>query len=205
MSRSSRRCPSFEELLARLAGADASGEVAAHVASGCRACAERLTLLERLRAAFARGPLPAVPERLSAAARALAVVGGGDGRGLLGRVRELVAQKLLDTSSPELVPALRDAATVDRHQLYAAGTLEVDLALVESGALVGQVLADLEDEPLLAGAVCTLLGDGEAREAPLLPNGDFRFEAVGAGRYSLVVESEHLRVLLPEVDLTPPP
>ena len=114
---------------------------------------------------------------------------------------------MLDTRQIELAPALRDGGPIDRHLLFEAGPFEVDLAFVEGGALVGQVLAEEEasaaGEPSgLEDAVCVLLGDGDARESALHTNGDFRFERVEPGRYALFVEAREVRVVVPEIDLS---
>ncbi len=127
--------------------------------------------------------------------------------GPLARVRELIAKKLVDTASFGLAPALRgseEGGPVDRHLLYAADSFEVDLAVVEGGSLVGQVLADDGEGPHLSGAVCVLVGENAARETDVRNNGDFRFEDVRPGRYALFVESTELRLVVPELDLTSP-
>lgn len=207
------RCPGFDELLSHLAGGDAG--VAAHLASGCASCARRVELLGALRATFAAGPLPEVPTHLSHAALAIPQEetaagerGESPGMGALARIRELFARPLIDTASLGLAPALRGddegSGPIDRHLLFEAGPYEVDLAVVEGGSLVGQVLCDEADEPALAGAVCVLLDERDAREERLCSNGDFRFEDVGPGRYALFVESAELRLVVPELDLTEP-
>jgi hypothetical protein len=138
---------------------------------------------------------PEVPPALARAARDVA-----RGASPLRRLRESLARLLFDSAAgPVAAVALRGAGPAARHLQYEAGTLQLDLAVLGSDTLVGQ-LAGMEDA---AAATCMLAGPQGARWAPLEDNGDFRFEQVAPGRYLLALETGDQRLLVPDLDLGP--
>lgn len=218
-------CPAYDELLSWLAepAGDQLGDVAQHVRGGCPECRRRLELLDVLARSMGHAPPPTVPAALrtrvltafaaadaqSAAAGSTAVplVGAVErlGRAVgqsLGALREFVAELLEPGPSPALAAGLRgdDDSGLRRYQ---AGPYLLDVAMVERRSLLGQLTDDeggeVED---FMGATAVLCGADGAREISIDADGGFRFEQAGPGRYALLVESESLRLVFPDVDLT---
>jgi hypothetical protein len=134
--------------------------------------------------------------------RAVGLAQESRGGRVAGRVRSFLARILRDTRGVErLAPLLRGEGPAERHLLFSAGPFEVDLALIDSGALVGQVHAKDGDTEALKQGVCVLYTAEEAREAALDKDGDFQFLGVAPGAYDLVLETPKLRLFLPDVDL----
>jgi hypothetical protein len=205
-------CPSFLQLIERATGSMPLGPaLQAHLAAGCPACVRRESILAsilRVAAAPAWPPVPADWRRRAVALAAAPAPAGTAAFGgpALGRVRELVARLVTDFGGlPRPAPALRGRGPSDRHLLYAAGPFEIDLALFDSGALVGQVLAGDGDDEALAAGVCVLYGAARTREAALELGGDFHFADVLPGAYDLLLESPRVRLLVHDVDLAAEP
>ncbi len=204
-------CPDYQLLLAvhqpdEPCSRDAAAVEAAraHLNAGCPACASRLRVVRAMLGALDAGPLPEVPAALRARAVALAPEPAGRGGGTRepGRIQRFLGKLLLDAGSgatPAL--SLRGEGLAERHLLFRAGPFEVDLAHLEGGALVGQVLPEDETAPSLRDGVCILYGGPAPRQTPLDENGDFHFENVGAASYDLVLEADELRLVVPDVHL----
>jgi hypothetical protein len=192
-------CPSFVEHFRRLEpDADDAQKpgVDLHIAANCPDCIRRERLARSVLKALAHEPLPKPPRAWRARAAALAGPGG-----FLGRARGFLARLVRDAGAQEVVPALRGEGPAQRHLLFEAGPFEVDLALIDSGALVGQVHAAAGDPQELEDGVCVLYSDDDTREAPLDADGDFHFTSVSPGAYDIVLETPTVRLLFPEVDL----
>ena len=86
-------------------------------------------------------------------------------------------------------------------RVWRAGPFEVDLASLEGGALVGQVLSTEKGRDLPEDAACILYPDGEPLVVPLEGNGDFHFAHAPRGTFALCIEGDGLRILLENVDL----
>ncbi|MEM7310405.1 MAG: hypothetical protein AAF682_27255 [Planctomycetota bacterium] len=207
-------CPSYDQLFLLLSGTDAGqserpadlATAQEHLDGGCPLCVRRVRLVRLVLGALAVGEFPQVPEAWSRQVEALASPGREAAPfapvAPLSRVRQFVAQLVLDaglTAEPAL--ALRGEGPAERHLLYQAGPFEVDLALLESGALVGQVLSAEEESPSLDGCICMLHGEDESRQTPLDDNGDFHFSGVQPSAYDLVLEGPEVRVLVPGIEL----
>jgi hypothetical protein len=179
-------CPSPETLIA-FAESSEDAEVAAHVAL-CAACARALDAARDLLGLLAEARLPAVSERLARAVRELP--------GRLERPRPTLLGRLLERD-PQAALAFRGpAASAARHRLYRAGAYDVDLALLDGGALVGHVLPDDDRAEALAGATCVLYSDEGTRSAPLDADGEFRIAALASLRFDLVVETPSATLVL---------
>ena len=196
-------CPSFLDHFQRLQS-DANESLKA-VGEGrfdpdCPNCVRRERLARSVLKALGREPLPKAPRPWRARAVQLA---GASEPGLLSRAKGFLAHLIRDAGGEqELVPALRGEGPADRHLLFEAGPFEVDLALIDSGALVGQVHTAGGDPQELEDGVCVLYSDDDTREAPLDADGDFHFASVRPGAYDLVLETPRVRLLLPDVDLS---
>lgn len=196
-------CPSFEDLVEARLSPDSRPEVLTHLGGGCANCVQRLKVVEIAVSALRAEPFPAVPERLHRLALEIPDrVRRGPLREALAGVVEFVGELVFDSRAARPALALRGEHVAERHLLYRAGPFEIDVALLEDDALVGQVLhadADLGDD-----AACVLCGEDRVLQSSVEPNGDFHFDAVPPGRYMLMFESGELRVVVPEVDLDLP-
>lgn len=208
-------CPTFDDLLAAREASPARSldAVREHLATGCPRCVRRNQLLAAVEATLGAAPLDAVPAELHLRALDLGrnlgsaprATPAASGAGIRGRVRSFVGALLADLSAaPPTALALRGQGATDRHLLMRAGPFDIDLARMEDGSVVGNVLPTQDDAPSLADGLCGLYGDGAPFEAPLRANGDFHFEGVPAAAYDLVLESSGLRLLVPDVDLQAP-
>ena len=196
-------CPSFVEHFRRLEldPDDASKPaVESHIAANCPDCIRRERLARSVLKALAQEPPPEPPRAWRA--RAVELAAASAPIGLLGRAKGFLARLIRDAGAPELVPALRGEGPAQRHLLFEAGPFEVDLALIDSGALVGQVHAAGGDPQELEDGVCVLYSADDTREAPLDSDGDFHFASVQPGAYDLVLETPRVRLLFPDVDLS---
>jgi hypothetical protein len=192
-------CPDFDDLLAARAAPAAHGEVLAHVGR-CPACAASWAALLQLDDAPGAARWPAVPERLSRAAREL-------GRSPRRSGPTAPARLVFDSSAPgaRAALALRGSGPAARHLQYEAGGVQLDLAVLagehaDGDTLVGQVNGVSD----ASGAACVLAGAEVARWTPLDLHGDFRFERVAPGRWLLTLEADDQRLVLPELDLAAP-
>ena len=196
-------CPSYQELIFTLVD-EAAGATRAreHLQAGCAACQGRADLITSTLAAFRAGPLPEVPARLQARAVALGrrpTVG----ESALGGLLDYLGRLVFDSGTvSQAALGLRGETVAQRHLLYRAGPFDVDLALLDNGALVGQVLPDGDGAPPLEDAVCLLYGEGEGLQTLVHDNGDFRFEGVRPGTYDLILEADRVRLYVTDVDLT---
>ena len=204
-------CPDYQPLLLALRDSDAhldenpvATEAArAHLDAGCPRCAPRVRVVRAMLSALEAGPLPEVPAALHERALALAVSSREPSpEPARARIRRFLGELLLDAGSGA-APALglRGEGLAERHLLYRAGPFDVDLAHLDGGALVGQVLPQHDAAPSLRDGVCVLYGGPAPRQTPLDENGDFHFESVRAASYDLVLEAAELRLVLPDVHL----
>ena len=209
-------CPSFDDLLGwHLSPADDG--VGGHVGDGCPDCRRRLSLLDELIVSLARPQPVEVPvdlrsatlqqlQALTARPSALDQLREVAGRALE-RVHEFaehVAELIELPRSPALAAGLRgdDDAGLRR---YAAGPWRLDVGLVERRSLMGQLLDERDGDAVeLAGALCTLCAPDRVQETRVDEDGAFRFEAVGPGRYGLMIEADDQRLSFPDVDLILP-
>ena len=196
-------CPTYDELFLSVDPAQGTdnatlARVRTHMDAGCPSCARRESRLSSMLSALRSSPFPEVPKAWRNQAVALL-----RSPGPIARVRDFLARLIVDVNQNyDPAMALRGEGPADRHLLFEAGPFEVDLALLDSGALVGQVAAEAGDSELFANGFCVLHGQGKPRETRLDVNGDFHFAGVSPGHYNLVLESPAVRVLVPQVDLT---
>lgn len=197
-------CPSYEELVFALVD-EAAGATRAreHLQAGYAACQGRADLITSTLAAFRAGPLPEVPARLQARAVALGRRPHAARESTLSGLLDYLGRLVFDSRTvSQAAFALRGETVAQRHLLYRAGPFDVDLALLDNGALVGQVLPDGDEAPPLEDAVCLLYGEGEGLQTLVHGNGDFRFEGVRPGSYDLILEADRVRLYVTDVDLT---
>ena len=184
-------CPDWEELLSARASPAGHSDVIQHLESDCPHCSTRWRTLEALASTFAKGPFPRVSSKLERFAADL------PGR-LADRVlvpERFVGALIFDSARSGAALAIRGASLAPRHVLYRAGPYEIDVAIVEPSTLVGQILPVKS----LENAVTVLLGDQNIRQIRLERNGDFRFDALESGEYTLVIESSACHVVVPDL------
>lgn len=172
-------------------------ELEQHLRGPCRTCRERATRYEGFLEALADARPEPVPEAWIR--RASRLERGRDRA--LGRLALIVAE-LLSPARP--VPAFRSGAPGRVVQFHGEG-FDIDLAILRSGALLGHVVPGAEREERLESGECTLYGPHDARWTSFGADGEFRFEHVEPGDYSLVVESGEVCIVVPEVALEAPP
>ena len=209
-------CLSYEDLALAFADPEERAGALEHLRGGCSPCSQRWQLLLAMEAARAAGPFPGVPPQLSRWARevpqrsaqAAAIEATADSGSALRQwadhVGRLVFDSLRPSSRSAQAGALRGSPTAGRQLLFEAGPYELDLSVVEPDSLVGQLVSADSAAPSLKDAVCVLEGGAGIRQTALEQHGDFCFDGVEPGRYTLAVEGEGVRVVLEEIDLADP-
>jgi hypothetical protein len=214
--------PSYEELLAHLEAGTLPPELRRRAARTPELSA-RLATAERLLSVLGEAALEPVSERLLDLARAVDRRARTDSRevadtGLervargVGRVRQLVASLV---SAPEGgVLAFRGTAAAP-HLAFRAEPFDVDVSLLDTGSVVGQVLPDPEISeggdggsaslPPLEEGSAVLYGGTRPEHCQLDEDGGFLFRGAGfppsdSPSYLLVVDWDQLRLVVPEID-----
>lgn len=218
-------CPSFDELLDAFESEDRGASYLARLDTMCPECARRVELVRSLVRSLDSGPFPDVPQHLHDAAVSIgeapvpngtpvpagvhnghssssAPPGGRERSGWFAPVREFIADLVFDSFLHEPVAVLRGRSATERHLLYRAGSFEVDLALTESGAIVGQVLGDDDEWENVRDATCILTGEDRTWTSDIESNGDFHFDGVGPGSYVLQLEAPEVRLVVPEFEFS---
>lgn len=206
-------CPTFDDLLSWHERPE-QDLIGGHVGSGCPDCRRRLDLLSTMFTGLSQPEPPVVSPSLRAATlRQLDRLDAAPSSGerlvealgaTVGKVQEWIAELIELPRAPALSLGLRgdDDAGLRR---YAAGPWRLDVGLIERRSLMGQLLDGADaDAVALAGATCVLCGNAGSRETQVDDDGAFRFEAVGPGRYGLMIEAADQRLLFPDVDLVLP-
>ena len=192
--------PSQERLIEDAARGTLSPEVQAHLDRGCVECTIRLDSYQRILRALRRGRPPEPPTELVARVRetiaAPELVGAAQGESFLAEPLFL----------PDAAVALRGRRMARARRIFRAGPYEVDLASLESGTLLGQVLPVEPEAVVPEEGACILFPSGDPIVVPLERNGDFRFTHPPTEPYSLCIEGEgeqgtQMRILIEEVRL----
>jgi hypothetical protein len=194
-------CPSLDELLLAFEAPDGHAPVLRHLDTHCESCTRRWQLLERLSTALRSGPLPVVEPDLH---RVALGIPAQEQQGRFGAIGEWVATLQFDSRTVPHALALRGASPSSLHFLFRAGSYDLDLVLLETSSLVGQVISTDPASGELEEAVCILSGDQGERQEPLQSAGDFCFQGVQAGRYELRIDSPKVRLLVLDLDLGEP-
>ena len=185
-------CFTFEELLAGLDRPELPEPIRRHVTDeACDVCARRLELLRRLLDLLPSLALEKVPESVLAAAL--------KARAPASDAKPHFLEAILP--APWAVPAFRSgSSTASRRQLYRKGPFELDLALQEDGALLGEVVADDGGLGHAQAGECILYGERAVEHAEVDSEGCFRFEGVGPGSHVLVIESGGETLVVPDLE-----
>jgi anti-sigma factor RsiW len=187
-------CPTHEDLTA-YAAADLDpserAAVEAHLRSGCPDCGRELAAIAGLRRLTSPVRLEDPPTWvLERAARIPREGRDGSLAALLGRMADLV----VDTLRDPLPQGARAAAALSRQMLYRALDYDIDVRVTPAAGsrvrISGQVLPG-PDRPLEAVAGVEVLLAGAAGAVALSATnelGEFAFEPVEGGEYSLYVD-----------------
>lgn len=170
-------CPPPEVLADAAVGAPTDA-VRRHLELGCADCAARLARIDRAVAALRDGALPEVPPAWLRRAAALPDSASGP------RTDRPAYRGLPSVRPPRPAVALRGAAAA--HRVHRAGPFAVELALADSGALLGQVLPD-GDEPAGPG-YGTAFGAQRVGEVVIDALGVFRLARPPRGLRALALE-----------------
>jgi hypothetical protein len=187
-------CPS-NEMLVGFAASDlpvkASNEVRAHLEAGCESCERELGSLAELR----RLAEPAVLEDPPAwVLRRAESIPGEMRENRLSRYLGTVARLVFDTFRDPLPQGARAGAATGRQMLYRVGEFDVDVRIDAAGAsryrVSGQVLPGpnrpLED---VAGAEVGIVTGGRTVALSATNEiGEFAFDSLGTGEYSLAID-----------------
>ncbi|MEM7305450.1 MAG: hypothetical protein AAF682_02210 [Planctomycetota bacterium] len=102
-----------------------------------------------------------------------------------------------------MTPAFRGGATSRGPALYRAEGYDVDLMHFDTGALSGQVLPSTERSTTLAAGEVYLYGDTPVPSTTIEEGGEFRFESVPAGTYTLVIDGgDDARIVIHDLELS---
>ena len=203
-------CPSLEDLVelvdrAEGPGSTGAGPIRAHLDAGCPRCDHRVAFLTTLAGDLRALQLEPASAATVAAAKALgdpSPLGAGRTTGrAAGKTtgwRDLIAALVPPSKA---LPAVRSTSASTPPKLFRAAGFEIDLTLLESGALLGQVLPEDPDAPGLGDGDVYLYGPDCAQATDLLVTGEFRFASVPPNRYTLVIASNGTRIVVPDVEL----
>lgn len=123
-----------------------------------------------------------------------------------GRLQRWLATLTFDSAATStLALGLRGSRSATRHLLFSAMGRDIDLRIAPDGAafaISGQILGpDLDARVELAAEA----GSAVARETALDAMGEFRLDAVGPGRYRLMLRTAEDEIELPAIDVGTPP
>jgi hypothetical protein len=200
-------CPPLEQLIADLRGLLQVGERAAleaHLASGCRRCAEnRRWLAEAADLAAAEPPVDVSEATMRSMVNWFRARPMRAPRSVPQRLASLIFDSL--TASQPLA-VRRDAGhrPRERQLLFRAEGYEVDLRLdaaAEGGRLVGQILPE-DGEPLPPAAAHLELHDGEKVVAAARSEVDglFHLRGIPPGVYDLKIEVDDQEIIVSPVE-----
>jgi hypothetical protein len=190
------RCPGFERLIdyldKRLEGAE-TDRVAAHIAAGCRECAENRAWYERVRAVAATDdsiePPPWVLKR------AFRIFESKRERPRFReRITQAVARLVFDSLDRPALAGVRSTETASRQLLYRASDYSIDLQIAQadqsSAKITGQILKEGETAfNSVAGLEVRLCREGEIANSALTDAlGEFSIAGVERGSYDLIID-----------------
>ncbi|HJQ70819.1 MAG TPA: hypothetical protein VKA70_17725 [Blastocatellia bacterium] len=190
-------CPGFERLIDHLDGRLTGGEggrIAAHLAAGCRACAETRDWYVSLMAVAAGDDSCEPPPWVLKRAIRLFEVEQARLR-LVERVRNRIASLVFDSLTRPAVAGVRSTETANRQLLYRAGAYSIDLQVAPSDQsradLTGQVLKEGETAfESVAGLSIEISREDEPVYAVTTNEmGEFKIKSIQQGEYDLSVET----------------
>jgi hypothetical protein len=200
----------FEKLSDYLRGVLSEAEseaVVKHIQEGCDMCADRLSILRKLRLVSETSEFVSPPEELSESVKRI-YSAPSSRRSVSRKVRELSASLVYDSYLKPTRAAFRSIGTRERQVLFTAGGYDIDYRITraEDGKqfiLTGQLLChSAEGSDVSRFAVCLKPSRGKMLRSSVNEFGEFEFKNVQSARYVVYVESDSLRINLGKIDLT---
>lgn len=184
--------PSQNDLLAAAGEERVPQELQEHFDAGCLECEFRLQSYRRIRRSLATGRMEQPPTAwVERAQRTLRGLSEPDPTQWFEAI-ELEFDELASIRGRRMSAARR---------VWRAGPFEIDLAALEGGSLVGQVLAVDPDHRLPEDAACIVYPEGEPVTIPLEANGDFHITRRPSEPFSLCIEGDQLCIVIEDVQL----
>jgi len=205
------KCPGFDQLMDYCEGLLDDRDVqlvAAHLASGCRQCAENHRWYERMRD-IAAGDVSIEPPPwvLKRAVKLFHKnLAGHNDVDSLGR---LVALLTFDSWSQSALAGVRLAETANRQLLYSAGQYSIDLQIVLSGVspidMTGQILRKNESRfESVWGLSLSLMREGDIVHNTVTNQvGEFTIRPAEPGEYELLIETRDGIIIVSRLPITP--
>jgi len=203
------KCPAFEQLVDYLDGKLKTGDaepVAAHLASGCAACAETRAWYEQVRTIAASDDTVAPPAWVfKQAVRIFDTAHPRQSRHL----GQAIARLIFDSFARPQLAGMRSTETANRQLLYRAAEYSIDLQIAPTNGarahLIGQVLCEGEAAFASVANVPLDIGRGTERLYSTVTDerGEFNIKDVECGIYDLRIELADGEIKIAELPVIP--
>ena len=202
-------CPAYEDLLSFAAGeleaADAA-RISDHLATSCARCATDLAHVRSLRDVAGSDALQDPPEWVL---RRAASIPSEPPASRVAQLAGRLAALVYDTLRDPLPAGARAVAAHSRQMLFRALDYDIDVRVASAAGgsvrISGQVLPGPE-RPIddVAGIDVVLLADGSAAGQHVTNElGEFEFDGVAPGDYSLAIEAAEDRIVVDTLTAQP--
>ena len=190
------KCPGFERLVDYLDGQSSVEEantVAAHLAAGCRECADNRAWYEQVRAITSTDDSVEPPQWVLKRAFRIFETRQAGPR-LKERIGQALARLIFDSSERPALAGVRSTGVASRQLLYRADDYSIDLQIAPAehshASLIGQVLKEGEAAfESVTGLQVRLARDGETISSAITDSlGEFTIRTVACGEYNLIIE-----------------
>ncbi|HLV80504.1 MAG TPA: hypothetical protein VKT32_09495 [Chthonomonadaceae bacterium] len=180
--------------------AKAADRVRAHLASGCRRCAQELALRTRMLSALQADRAPATPEAVLA--RAFALFEAPARQPAL--LERLVAALVGDSRRQPALAGARGAAETSFKLLFEAGEATIGLLCARHSdrwQIAGQILTETPPEP---GWQVSAVSAAQEQQTGADALGEFQLQDLAPGVYDLSLRSLQREIVLMQIELRPP-
>lgn len=163
--------------------ANVAAEADRHLAEGCAQCTADAAAIDGIVAGIREGDLPPPPR---AADRRVAAM-FADSLPPADLDPDVFVAALVFDQAMDFAPALRAAGTADRRMLFAAGSVEIDLAVTRDGGLfrISGEVVHRDGAPCGGGEVQARRGRRKLAGARIRDDGRFELHRLPPGRVSL--------------------
>jgi hypothetical protein len=202
-------CPNFERLIDYLdckLGQNESARVAAHLATGCPACAETRSWYEHIREVAVGDESTEPPSWVFK--RAVRIFENQPARPrLIERLGQAVASLVFDSLARPALAGVRSTETTNRQLLYRAGDYSIDLQIApaehQRADLIGQVLKEGESAfESVSGLRLEIIRGGESVFTTASDEmGEFKIDGLDYGLYDLRIELGGGSITVPELPI----
>jgi len=199
----------LEKLAAYLRGTLSETESRAilkHIEEGCMICADRLSILEKVKSASDASEFVSPPEELSESVKRI-YSARSFRRKVARKIREVSASLIYDSYLKPASAAFRYIGTQERQVLFRAGCYDIDYRITkaEDGKqflLTGQLLTHSATDIDVSQFTAYLRPSrGRMLRSPVNELGEFEFTNVLSARYDVYIKSKSLEISLGEIDL----